>query len=129
MFRHGYRKDFPSKLEIGTTGLKRGMEKDQKQRRERAEKMKASTHRSKNIIEVGDKVYARNMKRSKFQPIFNPTLATVIEVENGGVTCQTPSGETFRRHHDDIKHGKEEEWWVQEGEETCKNGARGESAS
>ena len=55
-------------------------------------------------LKVGDQVYIRNQRTSKFQPIFGPSVFTVIDIANGGAIVRNNTDHTtYTRHVDDLK--------------------------
>ena len=104
LFRSGYRSGFPRTQPLTDQQAEAARERDVKQRSERADKLNSSKYRKDDSFQVGDVVYTRNNNRtSKFQPTFDPTPRTVVEVGKGGITCVDEWGTRQRRHSDDVK--------------------------
>lgn len=103
MLRYGYKKDFPRKP-ISQGRVDQGRANDIAEKKERQERINKSNHRMKSNYRIGDKVYIKNNKKTKFDPLFGPTIHEVIETKDGGVITQSQKDNTTsRRHLDDIK--------------------------
>jgi len=103
VFRHGYRSNFPNRRTLSENDLQKALEKDQENKHTRSDILNRSKYRKEQHFEVGELIYTRNNKRTKFQPIFNPTPSTITAVGEGGVICTAGNGNIQRRHIDDIK--------------------------
>jgi hypothetical protein len=114
LLRHGYGKDFPKKDSVSDQAVRDALERERQTRQDRANALNES--RREENYEVGDKIFTRNENRKKFQPIFGPDPMTITSVEHGGVTCQSDSGRTQRRHCDDIKPAPVDQEDTQEAE-------------
>ena len=103
MLRSGYQTEFPHQ-ELSTESVQAAFAQDQDQKLQRSRIINASKHRAPSTLRVGDQVYMRNQRSSKFQPIFGPETYTVIDINNGGATIQSNQGnKSYRRHFDDLK--------------------------
>jgi hypothetical protein len=107
MLRGGYKSGFPGKGALSDSEIEKAKERDRTSKSTRTEHLNNSTHRKQQDVAIGSKIYTRNNKRTKFQPVFDPTPRTVIEIEKGGVTCIDEGGTRQRRHVDDIKEAVE----------------------
>ena len=105
IFRSGYRTEVPQQV-LSDDSVKAAFQFDQKQKCDRGEHVNASKHRMPSALQIGDIVYVRNRKTSKFQPDFGPETYTIITLENGGATLlstQSNNSTIYRRHLDDLK--------------------------
>ena len=103
MFRNGYKTEFPQK-HLSDESVAAAFQHDQHQKLERGHAINASKHRMISPLAVGDHVYMRNLRHSKFQPIFGPEMYTIISLDNGGAVIRSNNDRTtYRRHLDDIK--------------------------
>ena len=108
MMRGGYQTEFPAKGPITDKQVKDAMKKDQEERQQRATNINSSKYRRAPNFQVGEKVYTRNQKATKFKPIFDPTPRTITETSHGGIVCVSDDGTLQRRHTDDVKEAVEE---------------------
>ena len=66
--------------------------------------MNSSKYRVPSPLRVGDQVYVRNIRTSKFQPLFGPAVFTILEIAHGGaVVRNNDDNTTYTRHVDDLK--------------------------
>ena len=107
VFRHGYRSNFPNRRTLSENDLQKALKRDQENKQARSDILNRSKYRQTQKFEVGDLIYTRNNKRTKFQPIFNPAPSTITAVGEGGVICTAENGSIQRRHVDDIKPAME----------------------
>ena len=104
MFRNGYRTEFPNH-DLSDECVLAAFNQDQAQKLERSQAINTSKHRLSSTLNIGDQVYMRNRRTSKFQPIFGPEKYTIINIGNGGATIQNNhDGTIFERHLDDLKN-------------------------
>ena len=103
MFRSGYKTEFPQK-HISDESVAAAFRSDHHQKLERGNIVNASKHRMSSPYTVGDLVYMRNLRTSKFEPLFGPEIYTIIDISNGGAVIQSCNNSTtYRRHLDDLK--------------------------
>ena len=102
LFRHGYGVGFPQSCPPSDEAVREALEQDQAIRETRDNKLNLARKKEVNF-QIGDKVYTKNNKHTKFQPAFGPTEKTITSIENGGVTCVDKQGSSQTRHPDDIK--------------------------
>ena len=103
MLRNGYRTEFP-KQDLSDESVLAAFHQDNAQKLERSHAINASKHRLSSTFNIGDQVYMRNRRTSKFQPIFGPEKYTIINIGNGGATTQNNHGTIYQRHLDDLKN-------------------------
>lgn len=103
LFRHGYKKDFP-RQEVSEEKISQARDQDILKKADREEKMNKSSHRLPSHCSIGDTVYLRNDKRSKFDPLFGPKEYEIVSKEHGGVIVKAKgTASQSRRHLDDVK--------------------------
>ena len=103
MLRGGYKANFPSKRALTDGDIDKAKDKDHELKRDRTEKINKSIHRKEEEFEIGTQVYTKNNKRTKFQPLFDPTPRTITTIEKCGIICTDGKGTIQRRHIDDVK--------------------------
>ena len=103
MLRSGYKTEFPHH-QLSEESVTAAFQQDQHQKRERSHAINTTRHRTSSSPNIGDQVYVRNQRNSKFQPIFGPETYTLIDIDNGGAIIRNNLDmTTYRRHLDDIK--------------------------
>ena len=109
MLRGGYSTELPQTNPIVTDQkIRKAMDLEYKERQDRASKINSSKYRKTGKFAIGDKVYTRNNKATKFQPIFDPTPRTITDMAYGGIICTAEDGTIQRRHTNDVKEAIEE---------------------
>ena len=103
MFRNGYKSEFPSK-HISDESVAEAFHHDRDRKLERGQTVNSSKHRKPSTLDIGDRVYMRNLRTSKFQPVFGPETFTIVDLRDGGAVIESDSNSTkYRRHLDDLK--------------------------
>ena len=103
MMRSGYRTDFPP-TPLSDLQCEAAYIRDQQQKSDRVDNVNSSKYRVPSPLRVGDQVYVRNIRTSKFQPLFGPAVFTILEIAHGGaVVRNNDDNTTYTRHVDDLK--------------------------
>ena len=72
----------------------------------RTEEINDSKYKQATMLKVGDHVFIRNKRTSKFQPYFSPDDLTVIQILNNGTAVKVKrneDGKIYIRHPNDLK--------------------------
>ena len=102
MFRHGYKTEFPQRV-LSDESVAAAFENDQQQKLARGAAVNATRHRTPSSFRVGDHVYLRNRKTSKFQPDFGPETFENVDLRVNGATVVSDSYDTiYKRQLFDI---------------------------
>ena len=103
MLRSGYKTEFPP-TPLSDESCKAAFRHDQHQKVERGHNINIGKHRVSSELKVGDQVYIRNQRTSKFQPNFGPATFTIVDIANGGAIVRSDHDHTtYTRHVDDLK--------------------------
>ena len=103
MFRNGYRSEFPSK-HLSDESVAEAFHHDRDLKLERGQTVNSSKHRKSSALNIGDRVYMRNLRTSKFHPVFGPETFTIVDLRDGGAIIESDKNSTvYRQHLDDLK--------------------------
>ena len=105
IFRDQPQTHFPRKA-LSDEDVKEARKRDSAIKEDRTHKLNQSKYKKNSLIEIGDQVLKRNIRKSKFHPYFEPDDYKVIEILGGGSVVKIQRQEdmkVFLRHPDDIK--------------------------
>ena len=105
IFQHGYQHYFPLAKPPITNSINEAYAKHLEQQQKRKHKLNASRHSKTSDVKLGQLVFAKNFKHTKFHPYYGPQQYKLLsKLSNSGAVLQgTNDIQIIQRHIDDTK--------------------------